>query len=185
MWVVHWRGRTWPRGPSDGGAPRLKSGGNPQKSSILRGACGSFLGRGDRNFAAALDYNTKRRPWPGLEPVGQRDRPCGTPARRPKSRESTNFGNLKVAPQSKSYALAGYLNRVFYTLFCRSGTQFGIIKRVIRTILRLFGLLGYHRLSGYPKTGIWGSFDRVQFDRPHTHTATQNTLPYHHTRDRS
>ena len=105
MWVVHWRGRTWPRGPSDGGAPRLKPGGNPQKSSILRGACGSFPGRGDGNFAAALDYNTKRRPWPGLEPVGQRDRPCGTPARRPKSRESTNFGNLKVAPQSKSTLL--------------------------------------------------------------------------------
>ena len=49
----------------------------------------------------------KRRPRPGLEPVGQRGRPAGTPARRPKSRETTNFENLKVAPQSKSITICG------------------------------------------------------------------------------
>ena len=98
---MHWRGRTRPRVPSDGGALGLKPGVNPQKSSTLRGACGSFPGQPRGSVVAALDYNTKRRPRPGLEPVGQRDHPRGVPARKPKSQETTNFDFLKVAPQSK------------------------------------------------------------------------------------
>ena len=77
VWVVHRRGRTWPRGPSDGGAPGLKPGVNPQKSSTLRGSGGTFLGVGGGTCAAALDNTTQEaasaRPGAG--------RPTGSPRR--------------------------------------------------------------------------------------------------------
>ena len=88
MGVVHWRGRTRPRGPSDGGAPQLKPGVNPLKSSTLRGSAAQFSARAAELVLRPSITLPKRRPRPGLEPVDQRGRPRGTPARWAKSRNS-------------------------------------------------------------------------------------------------
>ena len=66
------------------------------------------------------------------------------------------------------------LSRPWYVTRTRYFAHFSVVrvpesvllKGLFRFILRLFGLFGYHRLSGYPKTGIWGSFDRVTYQGP-------------------
>ena len=87
MGVVHWRGRTWPRGPPDGGAPRLKPGVNHRKSSTLRGARGSFPGRPRGSVVAPLDNTIKEpasnRLGPGTS-TGSPLRALAKTANRPK-----------------------------------------------------------------------------------------------------
>ena len=125
---MHWRGRTRPRGPSDGGAPQLKPGVNPLKSSTLRGSAAQFSARAAELVLRPSITLPKRRPRPGLEPVGQRDHHCGVPARRPKSQETTNFDFLKVAPQSKSRSQGAWVmkisdtgdQKIFTSVICRA-----------------------------------------------------------------
>ena len=87
MGVVHWRGRTRPRGPSDRGAPGRKPGVNPQKSSTLRGARGSFSGRPRGSVVAPLDNTIKElasnRLGPGTS-TGPPQRALAKTANRPK-----------------------------------------------------------------------------------------------------